>query len=318
VATVLIGTEDGLHTLGSSSRHEPGRSVSALATDGTTWWALLDGREVVRDALSSPERIPLPEKVRGNCLLPGPGGGLVGTSEARLFQVQGGRCDPVAAFDAVEEREKWYTPWGGPPDTRSMARDRNGTLYVNVHVGGIPISTDGGGSFEPSIDIDADIHQVASLGTRPGWVFAAGARGLSESRDGGRKWSLSDRALHASYCRAVALAGDTLLLSASTGPRGGSAAVYRRPLDDGAAPFERCTEGLPERFDGNIDTHCLAASGRLAAFGTADGRVFVSEDGGRTWEEGATSLPRINCVVVGAAGPEQVGVGGGVAPPHRN
>jgi hypothetical protein len=298
VARILIGTGGGIHEIGSGDRYLSGRDVTSLAADGAAWWALLEGHEVIRGALSNPESIPLPEPSRGNCLLPTTDRVLVGTSQARLLQLERDALLPVDGFDGVEGRDRWYTPWGGPPDTRSIALDQDGTLYVNVHVGGIPVSSDGGRTFRPTIDIDADVHQVIAHRTRPGLAFAAGAQGLDASADGGQTWSLTDRGLHASYCRAVAIAGDTILLSASTGPRGGRAGVYRRRLEDRDGEFDRCAKGLPDWFEGNIDTHCLAGAGNVAALGTAEGRVFVSEDAGETWEERATDLPPVRCVVI--------------------
>lgn len=58
--------------------------------------------------------------------------------------------------------------------------------------------------------------------------------------------------------------GDTVLVSASTGPSGRYAAVYRGGLD--GRNLKRCRRGLRERFDNNIDTHCVDASpdGRFA------------------------------------------------------
>jgi hypothetical protein len=87
--------------------------------------------------------------------------------------------------------------------------------------------------------------------------------------------------------------GDRVLLSASEGPRGGRAGVYRADLASGA--FERCRTGLPELFEENIDTYCLDAlnDGSYAAFGTADGRVYGSDDGGLRWLELITGLPSV-------------------------
>jgi hypothetical protein len=94
----------------------------------------------------------------------------------------------------------------------------------------------------------------------------------------------------------VAVAGDDVLVSASTGPFTERAAVYRRPLDDGA--FERCIEGLPEWFPSNVDSGCLAASGAEVVLGTDEGEVYRSNDAGRTWERTATLLPAIRAVLV--------------------
>jgi hypothetical protein len=298
VARILLGTDDGIHELGSEDVYLGRHSVTSLVRRPGEWWAVLDGHEILSGALDPhPSTAAKTDGLRANCLLQSAHGLLVGTSEARLLHLGDAGLEPVTGFDRVEGRDGWYTPWGGPPDTRSMSEGPDGTLYVNVHVGGIPVSTDGD-RFQPTIDVDADVHQVLAHPATPGGAFAATAMGLAETADGGATWSIQDDGLHASYSRAVAVAGDTVLMSSSTGPRGGRAALYRRPIEGG--PFERCERGLPQWFERNIDTHCLAANGSTALFGTEDGRVFVSEDAGVTWKEAASGLPPVRCVVVEA------------------
>lgn len=57
--------------------------------------------------------------------------------------------------------------------------------------------------------------------------------------------------------------------------------------------------GLAEWFDDNIDTYCLDAlnDGSYAAFGTGDGPIYGSDDGGLTWLELITPgfRPYITC-----------------------
>ena len=75
--------------------------------------------------------------------------------------------------------------------------------------------------------------------------------------------------------------------------------MYRGDLrGDGA--FERCTAGLPEWFDDNIDSLCLDGlpDGSFTAFATGDGRVFGSDDGGATWGLLASDLPAVHAVLV--------------------
>jgi hypothetical protein len=101
---------------------------------------------------------------------------------------------------------------------------------------------------------------------------------------------------------AVALAGpnpsapDTVLVTASTGPRTDRAAVYRRPLEGGK--FVRAADGLPDWFGFNLDSHCLAASGGSVVLGARDGRIYRSGDSGRTWEQVLDDLPALTCVVI--------------------
>jgi hypothetical protein len=223
---------------------------------------------------------------------------LIGTEQAHLLRLTAAGPTRVESFDAVQGREAWYTPWGDPADVRSVAVARDGAIHVNVHVGGVARSRDGGRSWTPTVDIEVDIHQVLAHPTRPGIVLAACAEGLGVSRDGGDSWQFATLGLHAHYLRAVAVAGEHVVVSASAGFHGRRSAIYRRPLDGGTR-FERCVAGLPRWFEDNIDTACLAAAGSLVVFGTSDGRVFQSLDAGERWTLRLKSLPPVACVVLG-------------------
>ena len=301
MAALFVGTEDGFHELGaddSRTTHVAGHDVTAIARDGVTWWTVIGGQALWRsDAPGAWDQVAVLPDRRLNCLAPTGSGLFIGTSEAHLLRLAGGTLEAVDGFDRVDGRGSWYTPWGGPPDSRSIATERPGAVYVNVHVGGIVRTRDGGRSWEPTIDVDSDVHQVIAVDGRPGMVLAATARGLAESGDGGDSWTFSTEGLHAEYCRAVAVAGETVLVSASEGPRSHRAAVYRRPLQ-GKGSFAKCEQGLPAWFGGNIDTACLAAGGSTAAVGTEEGLVFASEDEGLTWKEAAGGLPPVRCLAV--------------------
>jgi hypothetical protein len=295
---ILVGTRDGLHVLGGSDDTViKGESVDWLARVGDRWWAIVGGSDLWDDVRRSPVvRAPIGE-LRGNCLLATGRGLLVGTSEARLLVLGANGVERADSFDRVDGREGWYTPWGGPPDVRTLSAGPDGVIYANVHVGGIPASRDGGETWSPTIEVDADVHQVLAHPSQPGRVLAATAWGFAETRDGGATWAFVADGLHASYTRAVALAGDTVLLTASTGPRGrAEAAVYRRPLD--GAAFERCRGGLPEWFHGNIDSGWLDARDQRAALAAPDGSVWASTDAGTTWELVASRLPEPRCLAL--------------------
>jgi hypothetical protein len=293
---IFVGTDDGLHVFEGGREGEvahAGRRVTALGREGMEMWAIIDGNEVWHTAAADWWfHVATLEDLRGNCIADTAAGVLVGTTQAHLLRVSGRGVERVGSFDEVSGRDGWYTPWGGPPDTRSIA-ENYGVVHANVHVGGIVRSRDRGETWEPTIDVDADVHRVW-VGDQG--VFAACARGLAISRDDGDTWALESDGLHAPYCRGVTLCGDTVLLSASTGPHGGRAAVYRAGSGGGA--FEQCRRGLPEWFDGNIDSSWLDAMPAVAAFAASDGRVFASADEGTSWDEVASGLPSIGCVLV--------------------
>ena len=310
MAAIEVATASGLRAFapdGSElSLDLDGHDVRALAPESwIRFWAIVDRRQIWCHDGGGWERAASLDDVAGAddleavCLADTranqTGGILVGTSRARLLRIAAdGKVEFVEAFDEAPGRDRWFTPWGGPPDTRTISEDAQ-NVFVNVHVGGVLRSRDEGASWEPTIDIGADVHQVA---TGDGKVYAAGARGLSVSDNGGDHWELHAEGLHARYCRAVAVCGDRLLLSASEGPGGGRAALYRSDLS--GARFERCREGLPEWFEGNLDSGCVDAlpDGTLAAFGTAEGELFASSDQGAGWKRIATGLGRVRAVRV--------------------
>ena len=288
MTTTLVATQSGLFDVGPK---EPiafeGRDVSALSADAG--WAIVDRRELWRRDGSWELAATSPELDLQCLLVTGPEI-YIGTSEARLLRLASGELEVVDGFDEVEGREEWFTPWGGPPDVRSLTVGGDGDLYVNVHVGGI-VKRDAHGSWEPTIDISADVHEVRFSGDL---LVAACAIGLAESGDGGYAWNYDDEGLHARYARAIAVGDDFLFMTVARGPGGGDATVYRQPCD-GSTPFQRCD--LPS-FKDNIDTGCLDARGSEVVFGTREGEVYGSIDHGETWTPQASGLPPIQHVAL--------------------
>ena len=301
-ARILVGTIDGLWSLSpdTSVNRETlaGRPLTALAGDGTRTWAIVEGQGIwTTGADGRWEETVVADGWPATCLAAAASGLFIGTEQAHLLKFADNHLESVKAFEEVEGRETWYTPWGDPADVRSITVDPAGTLFVNVHVGGVVRSRDEGRTWSPMLDIEVDVHQVLADPGRPGLVLAAAAVGLGVSRDGGQSWDFATAGLHARYLRAVAVSGGTMLVAVSTGPGGRRAALYRRPID-GDEPFERCRVGLPEWFGDNIDTGCLAAAGGTVVAGTNDGRVFISHDAGATWTLAAKGLPAVHCVHV--------------------
>ena len=288
---LLVGTGDGLVELGLDGkvvrRGLSGVEVTAIAGD----WAIADDRVV---SLGDGAPQALPDGLLPRCVLALAGGrALVGSSEARLVLV-GSPDGPAVdrAFDAIPTRSEWTTPWGAPPDLRSLTMGDAG-LFAGVHVGGVWRRDPD--QWIEVVPAETDDHQVLADGDT---IAVAAAVGVGQSSDGGDTWHWSTAGLHAQYCRAVALAEGWLLASASTGPATHEAAVYRRPIDDPEQPLVRCggESGLPATFPHNIDTFGLVAAGNLVAVGERYGRVYLSEDAGESWRKLAEALPGVYCL----------------------
>jgi hypothetical protein len=225
---------------------------------------------------------------------------FVGTDEARILRVDSdGEQQWLTSFDAVEGRDKWYAGTAvvdgrvvGPPlGVRSMAATCDGAvLLVNVHVGGVPRSADGGLTWQPTIDIESDVHQVRAHPTRPDIVIAAAGAGLCISRDAGATWSIEQRGLHAHHCSAVAFGRNDIFVSAATDPFAAQGAVYRRPID-GNGPLQPLGGGMPGWIDGIADTGCIASRDSTVAVIDQSGRLYVSHDDGASWSYQVGRLP---------------------------
>jgi len=217
---------------------------------------------------------------------------FAGTDDARILRVDpGGAQICLTGFDAVAGRDKWYAGaaivdgklMGPPLGIRSMAATCDGAvLLANVHVGGIPRSTDAGLTWRPTIDIDCDVHQVCAHPTRPDIVIAAAAAGLCISRDAGATWTIERQGLHAHYCSAVAFGRSDIFVAASTDHFATQGAVYRRPID-GNCPLQPLGGGMPKWIEGIADTDCIATRDSMAAVIDRSGRLYVSHDDGASW-----------------------------------
>lgn len=294
---LIVGTTQGLLLLATEPQMKlAGHDITAVAYSSNGWWAIADHSVIWhRDPDEHWHQVAAVNDAQLNCLLPLKDAVWVGTSGACLIRMEDGALQRINCFEAIEGRDEWYTPWGDPPDVRSLAVGPAGTLYVNVHVGGILRSDDQGRTWQPTIDVHADVHEVRTIPERPDWVLAATAQGLALSEDRGDTWRFDRKNLHGAYARAVAVCRDTILMTASTGPHTGKAAVYRRPLHQ-PGEFEKCVQGLPEWFSDNINTGTLATAGGCAAFGTREGEIYLSADAGQSWHSAATDLASIRCL----------------------
>ncbi len=283
IPTLLVATwGGGLFTVAGDAVHHQfaGQTIASMVADGRGGlFAIVGGHSLRRRSPAGEWHVIAESESPLSCCVPLGDNIFVGTDDAQILRVDpDGTPHRLAGFDTVPGRDRWYAGaamidgvlMGPPLGIRSMAATADGAvLLANVHVGGIPRSTDGGRTWQPTIEIDSDVHQVRAHPTRPDIVAAAAAAGLCISRDAGATWTIEQDGLHASYCSAVAFSGDEILVAASTDHFAREGAVYRRQLD-GEGPLERLA-GIPQWIEGIVDTGCIAAQ---------DGTIIVIDRSG--------------------------------------
>ncbi|MGB8541871.1 MAG: hypothetical protein WCD49_09565 [Candidatus Acidiferrales bacterium] len=305
IPSILVATWDkGLFSVTGKTVHQelanqPVRSL--VADERGRVFAIVGGHSLCRRS-SDGEWTPIAEsEFPLSCCVSIGSVVFVGTDDANILRVvRDGTWQRLTGFDRVAGRDTWYAGSAiidgkrvGPPlGIRSMAATCDGVLLANVHVGGIPRSTDAGLTWQPTIDIDSDVHQVCAHPTRPDLVIAAAAAGLCVSRDAGITWTIEQRGLHANHCSAVAFGRNDIFVSASTDPFAAQGAVYRRPID-GNARLQRLAGGMPEWLNGKADTDCIATRDSMIAVVDWSGHLYVSTDDGASW----------SCLCDGLAGP---------------
>jgi hypothetical protein len=308
---VLVGTwREGLFVVSGETRDQElvNHSVRSLAADGHGGaFAIVDGHSLYHRAPGGVwSTIATAEFDLACCVTVGDVI-YVGTDDARVLRVSAaGEIEQLHGFDEVAGRDQWYAGSAvingkrvGPPlGIRSITATSDGAvLLANVHVGGIPRSVDGGVTWQPTIDVDSDVHEVRAHPNRPGVVAAAAAVGLCTSSNFGATWEIEQAGLHASHCSAVAFAGDDVLVSAATDPFAPEGAIYRRRLDE-HGPLVRVANGLPAWLNGKADTGCIAAHGSAVAFADMGGNLYVSADTGHTWSHRADGIPTPSGVLI--------------------
>jgi hypothetical protein len=323
---ILAATwSDGLFVFAGETRRQElaGHSVRALAPDQDGGaLAIVDGHSLCRRSREGAWTTIATSELDLACLVVAGDAIYVGTDDARVLCLslnaerisRDGKIDQLSGFENVPGRHTWYAGSAlidgkvvGPPlGVRSLTATSDGAaLLANVHVGGIPRSADGGVTWQPTIDVESDVHEVCAHPFDPRTVIAAAAVGLCISRDGGVTWTIQQEGLHALHCTAVAFSGNDILVSAATDHFAGEGAVYRRPIDgadgrdgiDGKAPLQP-VRGLPRWLAGIVDTGCITTLGSALAVADKAGNLYASADAGHSWLHRDNGLPMVSNVLL--------------------
>ncbi len=198
-----------------------------------------------------------------------------------------------------------------------MHPDKPEEIIIAVSCGGIWESTDDGTSWssigegmkapytppewssDPGIQ---DVHRLAHCRSMPDRMWLQHHAGIYRSDDAGRSWKILENVKPSSFGFAAVAhprQPDTAWFAPEIKdehriPVDGRVVVTR--TDDGGNSFKSFCQGLPgpDAYD-LVFRHALDVdkSGEMLAMGSTTGSLWVSEDGGKSWQTVSNHLPPI-------------------------
>ncbi len=205
-----------------------------------------------------------------------------------------------------------HTVLPSPEDPQSM--------LIAMSTGGVYNTRDGGTSWNPGNtgihayfwphnewpEFGQCVHKVARDAATPGRLYCQNHRGVYRSDDEGVTWQSIEEGLPTNFGMTVVThprQGETLWLVPITSdyqriPPDAQLQVQRS--DDAGKTWRTLSSGLPARTYTNVlrDAACTDSDPEQPGFyfGTRNGEVYASTDGGESFSLLATQLPDVYCV----------------------
>ena len=219
-------------------------------------------------------------------------------------------------------REQWFGGGADQPGIHSICVDPRDARHVKVGVscGGVWTTRDAGAHWEitakgmraefmpPEKQFEENVqdpHLVVQCRANPEVLWAQHHNGIFKSIDGAATWTEITGVKPSAFGFAVAVHPDRPetawfvpgVSDEKRYPVDGRVVVNR--TTDGGKTFETLTRGLPQSHAYDlVFRHALAVdeTGGTLAFGSTTGSLWLSEDGGDSWQTVSTNLPPVYAV----------------------
>lgn len=251
-----------------------------------------------------------------------PGTIYIGTEPGGLFKStdNGDSFELVRGlWDHPSRKGQWFGGGRDHPGIHSVLVDPSDSdhIYVGISCAGVFETNDGGNTWnplnnglkadflpDPASNIGQDPHIVEWCKADVKNMWQQNHCGIFRSTDGSQSWSdISETDGIANFGFAIAV-HETNPEVAWVVP--GVSDVVRVAIDesicvsktvDGGKTWKHFREGLPQDAAFDITyRHALDVTGDTLAFGTTTGNVYMSFNGGETWETLSNNLPMVHSV----------------------
>ena len=243
---------------------------------------------------------------------------FAGVDTAGLFTSDddGDSWQPVSGLNDHPSRSAWFPGNGGLCAHAILAPvSRPQQLWCGISAVGVWRSDDGGVTWETKNEgvravipdenfpgIGCCVHGLAQDPDNPDVIYRQDHTGMYRSRDGGDHWEKNEQGLSSWFGFPIAMDPHTKALFSFPMesdeyrlPVGGTCAIYRST--DNGDSWQAMRRGLPEGpyyagiLRGAMDVDGLNPAGVYV--GSTSGDLFISADGGDSWQRPASTLPRI-------------------------
>lgn len=252
-----------------------------------------------------------------------PGVLWAGTIPGGLFRSNdyGASWEMVRSLWDRDERWKWFGGGKDSPGIHSVAVHPTNSQHVTIGIscGGAWVTEDGGQTWScraqgmraeympPELAGDPnsqDPHRLVQCSAQPDAMWVQHHNGIFSTTDGGRQWHEIEHVQPSKFGFAVVVhprEPNTAWFVPGVKdecrvPVGGKLVVTR--TRDGGQTFESLTSGLPQEHCYDIVfRHALDidSSGQQLVMGSSTGSLWISEDGGDSWDCVTNYLPQIYC-----------------------